>query len=112
MSCLTTRQHVGQVSYLRPLAFLAEQVSVSISLPPVQFEGVGPHQLPVAEVVNLSPLLLSSDTCQELLLGLQTQTAGITLLLQQLHELSRACCGDLTILTYVKSPLSKAILAV
>lgn len=59
------------IIYLGPLAFLGEQVSVSISLPPVLFKGVGPHQLPVTQVVNLTPLFLCCDTCQEHFLGLQ-----------------------------------------
>lgn len=72
MSNFTTGQMGnGYISYLWPLAFFAQQVSVSICLLPIQFKGVGPHQLPVTQVVNLTPLLLCCNACQKLFLGLQ-----------------------------------------
>ena len=58
-------------AYLGPLALLAEQVSVAVGLQPVLLEAVSPHQLPVAQVVDLPPLLLGPDTRQELLLALE-----------------------------------------
>lgn len=91
MSTLTTGQKGEKVciSYLGPLALFAEKVSVSIRLPPILFKGVGPHQLPVTQVVNLTPLFLCCDTCQELFLGLHRNqdSWAFSFLLQKLHEL-------------------------
>lgn len=67
---ITGLKRFCHIRYLGPLVLLAEQVGVSIGLKPVLFKGVDPHQLPVAQVVNLTPLFLRCNTCQELLLGL------------------------------------------
>lgn len=64
-------QTQGCIKYLGPFALFAEKVSVTISLHPVLLKGVGPHQLPVTQVVNLMPLFLGCDTCEKLFLGLQ-----------------------------------------
>ena len=59
------------VRYLGPLALLGEQASVVVGLLPVLLEAMGPHELPVAQVVDLPPLLLARDAGQVLLLGLR-----------------------------------------
>ncbi|PWA30621.1 hypothetical protein CCH79_00009165 [Gambusia affinis] len=50
-----------------------EAVGVSIRLGPVLLEGVRPHQLPVAEVVDLTPFLLCRYAGQKLVLSLQSR---------------------------------------
>lgn len=47
--------------YLGPAALLAQQVGVAVGLLPLLLEGVGPHELPEAQVVDLLPLLLAAD---------------------------------------------------
>lgn len=47
---------------LGPAALLAQQVGVAIRLLPLLLVRVSPHQLPVAQVVDLLPLLLAADT--------------------------------------------------
>ena len=59
------------MAYLGPLAFLGEQVSVMVGFFPFLFKGMGPHELPVAQVVYLAPLLLGRDAGQVLLPGLK-----------------------------------------
>lgn len=70
---LTLGWKASATSYLGPLAFLGEQVSIMVGFPPVLFEGMGPHELPVAQVVDLPPLLLGRDAGQVLLPGLQVE---------------------------------------
>lgn len=120
MSSFTTGRK-GYIRYLRPLALFAEQVSVSIRLPPILFKGVGPHQLPVTQVVNLTPLLLCGDTCQELLLGLWRNPDlcfqfsfynYISCILKTFSYFRQILLDQLLpVLTNEKFPLSKAILA-
>ena len=62
------------MDYLGPFAFLGEQVSVMVGFFPFLFKGMGPHELPVAQMVYLAPLLLGHDTGQVLLPSLKKDT--------------------------------------
>lgn len=54
------------VCYFRPAALSAQQVSVSVRVRPLLLERVTPHQLPVAQMMDLTPLLLGRDTLLKL----------------------------------------------
>ena len=80
---------------------------------PFLFKGMGPHELPVAQVVYLAPLLLGHDTGQVLLPSLKKDTNKLGLnRFQMVLKEQREMLWDNMILTNVKFPLSKPILAV
>lgn len=60
--------------YLGPAALLAQQVSVEVCLLPLLLVRVGPHQLPVTQMVDLLPFLLAADTLLVLCPGLKQKT--------------------------------------
>lgn len=63
--------------HLGPAALLAQQVGVVVRLLPLLLVRVSPHQLPVAHVVDLLPLLLAADTLLVLGPGLKHTPAAL-----------------------------------
>lgn len=72
-SCQAWLHSAGHVepTHLGPGVLLGEQVSVEVGHLPLAFVGEAPHQLPVAHVVELLPVLLGLAALLKPLDGLQ-----------------------------------------
>lgn len=60
--------------YLGPAALGTQQVGVVVGLSPLLLERVGPHQLPVTEMMDLLPLALTPNALLEARSGLGHDT--------------------------------------